>query len=86
MNGIALDKNLAGINPNPKAKGAYPILTLTWILAYEKGNGRNTEALKDAFNYLLSDEAQAKASSLGFIPLKGDILLKSRNAVDLIGN
>ncbi len=86
LNGIALDKNLAGINVNPTAKGAYPIVTLTWILAYEKGNGGNTKALKEAFNFLLSDEAQAKASSLGFIPLKGDILLKSREAVDLIGN
>ena len=42
LNGIQLDKNLAGNNPNPKAKGAYPIATLTWILAYETGNGRNT--------------------------------------------
>ena len=58
LNGIKLDKNLAGINPNPKAKGAYPIATLTWILAYEKGNGRNTKAIKQAFNTLLSDEYQ----------------------------
>mgnify|MGYP001311244853 CR=1 FL=1 len=86
LNGIVLDNNLAGINPNPKAKGAYPIVTLTWILAYEKGNGPDTKTLKEAFNYLLSDQAQSKASSLGFIPLKGDILLKSREAVDFIGN
>ena len=39
LNGITLDKNLAGKNPNPTAKGAYPIATLTWILAYETGNG-----------------------------------------------
>lgn len=85
LNGISLDKNLAGINPNPTAKGAYPILTLTWILAYEKGNGKYTKALKESFNYLLSDGAQDKASSLGFIPLEGDILLRSREAVELIG-
>ena len=47
LNGIKLDKNLAG-NPNPKAKGAYPIATLTWILAYETGNGRNTEAIRES--------------------------------------
>jgi len=39
LNGITLDRNLAGTNPNPKARGAYPIATLTWILAYETGNG-----------------------------------------------
>jgi len=85
LNGIQLDKNLAGNNPNPKAKGAYPIATLTWVLAYETGNGRSTEAIKDSLGYLLSDKAQAKAPSLGFVPLKGDILSMSRAAVKRIG-
>jgi len=85
LNGITLDENLAGKNPNPKAKGAYPIASLTWILAYEEGNGRNTKAIKQAFNTLLSDEYQDKAPSLGFVPLKGDILEKSRAAVKRIG-
>jgi len=85
LNGINLDKNLAGKNPNPTAKGAYPIATLTWILAYEKGNGRNTNAIQDTFYKLLSDEYQDKASALGFVPLKGEILNKSRAAVKKIG-
>ena len=85
LNGITLDKNLAGKNPNPTAKGAYPIATLTWILAYEKGNGRNTKAIQDTFYKLLSDEYQSKAPALGFVPLKGEILKKSRAAVKKIG-
>ena len=85
LNGITLDKNLAGKNPNPTAKGAYPIATLTWILAYEKGNGRNTNAIQDTFYKLLSDEYQSKAPALGFVPLKGEILKKSRAAVKKIG-
>ena len=85
LNGITLDENLAGKNPNPTAKGAYPIASLTWILAYEEGNGRNTKAIKQAFNTLLSDEYQDKAPSLGFVSLKGDILEKSRAAVKRIG-
>ncbi len=84
LNGIRLDQNLAGTNPNPAARGAYPIATLTWILAYETGNGSKTTAVKDALNYLLSDEAQDKAPRLGFVPLKGDILSKSRLAVERI--
>ena len=85
LNGITLDENLAGKNPNPTAKGAYPIATLTWILAYENGNGRNTKPVKTALSTLLSDEYQAKAPKLGFVPLKGDILAKSRAAVERIG-
>ena len=85
LNGITLDENLAGKNPNPTAKGAYPIATLTWILAYENGNGRNAKPVKTALSTLLSDEYQAKAPKLGFVPLKGDILAKSRAAVERIG-
>ena len=85
LNGIALDDNLAGTDPNPAAEGAYPIATLTWVLAYRSGNGTDAAVLKDAFNYLLSDAAQNKASSLGFVPLKGNILAKSKAAVNMIG-
>ena len=85
LNGITLDENLAGKNPNPTAAGAYPIASLTWILAYEEGNGRNTKAIKTSLSTLLSDEYQDKAPSLGFVPLKGDILEKSRAAVERIG-
>ena len=85
LNGIELDENLAGTNPNPEAEGAYPIATLTWILAYQTGNGKNTEANKTTLSKLLSDEYQDKASDLGFVPLKGDILEKSRDAVNNIG-
>ena len=85
LNGITLDENLAGKNPNPTAKGAYPIATLTWILAYENGNGRNAKPVRTALSRLLSDEYQDKAPTLGFVPLKGDILEKSRAAVERIG-
>ena len=85
LNGIELDENLAGTNPNPTAEGAYPIATLTWILAYEEGNGKNTKAIKTTLSTLLSDEYQDKAPKLGFVPLKGEILEKSRAAVERIG-
>ena len=76
---------LGGKNPNPSAKGAYPIATLTWVLAYEKGNGKNAAVVQEAFNYMLSDAAQDKAPSLGFVPLKGEILAKAKAAVNKIG-
>ena len=85
LNGIQLDKDLAGKNPNPSAKGAYPIATLTWVLAYKTGNGEHAKVVQDAFNYMLSDAAQSKAPSLGFVPLKGEILSKAKAAVKTIG-
>ena len=85
LNGITLDENLAGTDPNPAAEGAYPIATLTWVLAYETGNGNKTEAIKTTLSTLLSENYQEKASVLGYVPLRGDILAKSRAAVDRIG-
>jgi len=85
LNGITLDENLAGTDPNPAAEGAYPIATLTWVLAYETGNGGKTEAIKTTLSTLLSDNYQEKASVLGYVPLRGDILEKSRQAVERIG-
>jgi len=86
LNGISLDANLAGTNPNPSARGAYPIASLTWVLAYKTGNGANAAAIKKAFNYMLSPSAQNVAPSLGFVPLKGAILNKAKAAVNKIGN
>ena len=85
LSGIQLDENLAGTDPNPEAEGAYPIATLTWILAYQTGNGKNTEAIKTTLSKLLSDEYQNKASALGFVPLSGETLQKARDAVKRIG-
>ena len=85
LNGITLDENLAGTDPNPAAEGAYPIATLTWVLAYETGNGRKTEAIKTTLSKLLSTEYQEKASVLGYVPLRGDVLQKARDAVQRIG-
>ena len=84
LNGISLDENLAGTDPNPDAKGAYPIATLTWVLAYETGNSNKTESIKTTLSRLLSTEYQEKASKLGYVPLRGDILEKSRAAVERI--
>jgi phosphate transport system substrate-binding protein len=85
LNGIALDANLAGENPNPAGANAYPISTLTWILAYKTGNGAKTADIRAALNYALSSKAQMIADDLGYVPLAGSILNKSRIAVNRIG-
>ena len=82
LNGIKLDSHLAGSDPNPEAAGAYPIATLTWVLAYSKGNGTKAAAVREVFNYMLEDSTQERAAVLGFVPLRGTILEKSRSAVE----
>jgi phosphate transport system substrate-binding protein len=84
LNGITLDANLAGENPNPAGANAYPISSLTWILAYKTGNGANAPAVREALKYMLSTKAQMIADDLGYVPLSGSILNKARLAVDRI--
>lgn len=85
LNGITLDANLAGENPNPAGASSYPISTLTWILAYKTGNGAKANDIQKALNYALSAKAQMIADDLGYVPLAGSILNKSRIAVKRIG-
>lgn len=82
--GIVLDENLAGTDTNPKGANAYPISTLTWVLAYATENGDNTPALKKTFAYMLSNKAQSQAPSLGYVPLPSGIRRKSLAAVQQI--
>ena len=87
LNGIKVDPaTLAGEDPNPAGAKAYPISTLTWILAYKSGyaDGRAT-AVRDALNYALSGKAQGLADDLGYVPLSGSILNKARLKVKQVG-
>ena len=85
LNNIRLDANLAGEEPNPAGANSYPISTLTWILAYRTGNGDKAPAIREALLALLTPQAQGQASSLGFAPLRSDILAASKKAVSQIG-
>lgn len=79
LNGIKLDPaTLAGEDFNPSAPNAYPISTLTWVLAYKTGNGSKAEDIRNALNYMLSSKAQMVADDLGYVPLAGSILNKAR--------
>jgi len=87
LNGIKVDPvTLAGEDPNPAGAKAYPISTLTWILAYKSGYapGR-ASAVREALNYALSGKAQGLSDDLGYVPLSGSILNKSRLKVKQVG-
>jgi phosphate transport system substrate-binding protein len=85
LNNIKLNSMLAGEDANPAGAGSYPISTLTWILAYQKGNGAKAAAIRQAMLHLLSPSAQNQAAGLGYVPLKGKILQQAKAAVAKIG-
>jgi len=84
LNNIRLNADLAGEDANPAGAGSYPISTLTWILAYQKGNGSKAGKIRESMLYLLGP-AQNVADDLGYVPLRGDILKKAKAAVAKIG-
>jgi len=86
LNNIRLNAQLAGEDANPAGAQSYPITTLTWILAYQKGNAAKAGELREVFLAMLSPKAQGLADNLGYVPLRGDILSKSRAAVAGIGS
>ena len=53
---------------DPRGPGAYPILTVSWLIARKDFSDQKAEALKDVIRYCLTD-GQKVADSLGYIPL-----------------
>ena len=77
---IVLDDKLRGADPNPAGANSYPIVSLTWILAYPESK----DGVKDTLRYMLSENAQAKSDSLGYVPLPESLRQKALAAVDSI--
>ena len=77
---IVLDDKLRGADPNPAGANAYPIVSLTWILAYPESK----TGVKETLRYMLSEKAQAVSDSLGYVPLPESLRQKSLAAVDSI--
>ena len=77
---IVLDDQLRGADPNPSGTNAYPIVSLTWILAYPESK----EGVKETLRYMLSEESQGLSDSLGYVPLPESLRQKALMAVDSI--
>ena len=77
---IVLDDQLRGADANPAGENAYPIVSLTWILAYPEYE--KNDAVKTTLRYMLSTEQQAKSDALGYVPLPEDLRFKALDAVN----
>ena len=77
---IVLDDQLRGADPNPAGANAYPIVSLTWILAYPESK----TGVKETLRYMLSEKSQGLSDSLGYVPLPESLRQKALAAVDSI--
>ena len=77
---IILDDQLRGADPNPAGENSYPIVSLTWILAYPEYE--KNEAVKEVLRYALSSAQQDKADGLGYVPLPDKLRQQALDAVE----
>ncbi|MBE9169966.1 phosphate ABC transporter substrate-binding protein PstS [Pleurocapsales cyanobacterium LEGE 06147] len=84
LDAVELPEDLVAILPDPEGENSYPIVTYTWILAYEQYPDPNkAQALKDVLNWSLT-EGQQYAPELGYIPLPDSVVQRVQAAVDTI--
>ena len=79
---IVLDDQLRGADANPAGANAYPIVSLTWILAYPEYE--KNEDVKATLRYMLAPEQQAKSDALGYVPLPEGLRQKALAAVETL--
>ncbi|WLW37096.1 ABC-type phosphate transport system [Synechococcus phage S-MS29] len=79
---IVLDDQLRGADANPAGANAYPIVSLTWILAYPEYE--KNDDVKDMLRWMLTPTQQGKADALGYVPLPEDLRQKALAAVETL--
>ena len=77
---IVLDDQLRGADANPDGARSYPIVSLTWILAYPE----SAPGVKETLRYMLSEKSQGLSDALGYVPLPESLRQKALAAVDTI--
>ena len=75
-----LDDQLRGADANPAGANAYPIVSLTWILAYPEYE--KNDNVKNMLRWMLTPTQQQKADSLGYVPLPEELRQKALAATE----
>jgi len=84
LGATTLPENLRAFVSDPEGEESYPIVTYTWILAYENYDDANKlQAFKDVVNWSLTD-GQDYAAELGYIPLPDNVVEKVKGKLDTI--
>lgn len=84
LGAATLPENLRAFVTDPEGEDSYPIVTYTWLLAYENYDDPDKlQALKDVINWSLT-EGQAYSEELGYIPLPDNVVEKVQAKLDTI--
>jgi phosphate transport system substrate-binding protein len=84
LSAITLPENLRAFLTDPEGKDSYPIVTYTWLLAYQNYDDPNKlKALKEVVNWSLTD-GQAFAEELGYVPLPATVVEKVQTKLETI--
>ncbi|SPF33402.1 Phosphate-binding protein [Syntrophobacter sp. SbD1] len=77
ISSAVLPQNLRLFIPDPDGPDSYPIVTLTWVLLYDRyEDQKKAQALREIFNWCLH-EGQAYSDQLGYLPLPAGIVERS---------
>ncbi len=81
---VTLPENLRAFILDPEGEDSYPIVTYSWILAYENyDDADKLAAFKEVMNWSLTD-GQDFAEELGYIPLPENVVSRVKSALDTI--
>jgi phosphate transport system substrate-binding protein len=84
LSAATLPENLRAFISDPEGQNSYPIVTYTWLLAYQNYDDPNKlKAFKDVVNWSLTD-GQAFADELGYIPLPPTVVEKVQTKLNTI--
>lgn len=86
LENLTLPENLRAFVSDPEGEKAYPIVTYSWLLAYERyDNPQKAKVLREVILWALT-EGQRDSEQLGYVPLSEDVVAKAKAAVETIGS
>lgn len=86
LEAVELPANFLAFAPDPPGENSYPIVTYTWILAYQKYDDPNkAQAVENMLKWGLT-EGQKYSDELGYVPLPQKVIDQVQPAVDQIAS
>jgi phosphate transport system substrate-binding protein len=83
---IPADLNLLPVVMNSAAADAYPIVSPTYILVYDKMPADKAPLMKAFLSWALGSDGDSVAKDLGYAPLPTDLKAAAQKLVDAIGS
>lgn len=84
LSAVTLPENLRAFITDPEGDNSYPVVSYTWILAYQSyDDATKLDAFKEVVNWSLT-EGQNFAEELGYIPLPSNVVTKVEAALGTI--